>query len=167
MLTVTGGNSFSPPPPRPLSSPALMIALPLKRGWLLNMRLLDRGPFPILKFIACIQLPPLLKNLSLLDFWGNWASVLRLKIPLETMKNFTIWSQSWNWVIKRSLMFQSVQDPKYKASERVVNDIIYQDVTAFIHEIALAVFYSQGSRWDIFHQIYVIFFIHLLVHLLE
>lgn len=41
--------------------------------------------------------------------------------------------------------FLSVQDPKYKASERVVNDIIYQDVTAFIHEIALAVFYSQGS----------------------
>ena len=42
--------------------------------------------------------------------------------------------------------FQSVQDPRYKASERVVNNIIYQDVTAFIHEIALAVFYSQGSR---------------------
>ncbi|KAJ7333080.1 hypothetical protein OS493_018252 [Desmophyllum pertusum] len=41
--------------------------------------------------------------------------------------------------------FLSVQDPRYKASERVCREIIHQDVTAFIHEIAIGVFYSHGG----------------------
>jgi len=41
--------------------------------------------------------------------------------------------------------FLSVQDPRYKASERVSQEIIHQDVTSFIHEIALGMFYSEGG----------------------
>lgn len=42
--------------------------------------------------------------------------------------------------------FLSVQDPRYKASEILSEDIICQDITAFTHEIAIGMFYSQGGR---------------------
>ena len=42
---------------------------------------------------------------------------------------------------------KSVQDPTYKASERVCKEIIDEDDTSFIHEIALGMFYSQGGRY--------------------
>ncbi|XP_020602446.1 uncharacterized protein LOC110041496 [Orbicella faveolata] len=41
--------------------------------------------------------------------------------------------------------FLSIGDPRYKVSERVCREIVHQDVTAFIHEIAMGVFYSQGG----------------------
>ena len=43
--------------------------------------------------------------------------------------------------------WQSVEDPRYKVSERVCREIVLQEVTAFIHEIAIGVFYSHGGRW--------------------
>lgn len=45
--------------------------------------------------------------------------------------------------------FLSVQDPRYKASERVCKEIIDQDVTSFIHEVALGVYYAhQGIAYS-------------------
>lgn len=46
--------------------------------------------------------------------------------------------------------FLSVEDPRYKMSERVCREIVLQEVTAFIHEIAIGVYYShaRGSSFS-------------------
>lgn len=41
--------------------------------------------------------------------------------------------------------FLSVQDPRYKVSEWVCREIIDQEVTAFIYEVTLGVYYSHGG----------------------
>jgi len=41
--------------------------------------------------------------------------------------------------------FLSVEDPRYKVSERVCREVVLQEVTAFIHETAIGVFYSHAG----------------------